>query len=62
MSDLTRALGLDNTTNEPATCRHEWATSAQECARCGISWADAMRGFGSNVQQLSGRVKRVVRA
>jgi hypothetical protein len=29
---------------------------------CGFTYADHFRGFGSNVQQLSGRVKRVPRA
>jgi hypothetical protein len=56
-------IAVDLTAKREA-CKHDWVRGEEEdwCLACGISWPDAMRGFGSNVQQLSGKVKRVVRA
>lgn len=68
MTDLTRALGLDAFT-EPetdSTCDKFVGDivlgTNGPCRECLQPWASHVRGFGSNAQPLSGRVKRVPRA
>jgi hypothetical protein len=72
MTDLTKALALDaSETENGTTCDHVWkrdhvcandGATSDVCLVCGIRWADAMRGFGSNHQPLAPGMRRVVRA